>query len=147
MKNNILFLIIILGIIFGTVLYLNNDINTSTNETINNTSTTNLKWDFDLNSTLNKSKNSNKKVLVFFTASYCSYCSQLETGTFTDKKVQSKLSNDYLLVKIDISEYPNLSSKYSINGVPTLAILNSDATITKKIEGYKSPNGLLTELP
>lgn len=102
-----------------------------------------LTWNTDLNSALTTAKNINKPVLVDFYASWCTYCREMDENTFQDPRVKQKLS-DYVLVKINGDQNPDLVKKYQIYGYPTILILDSNGNIIKTISGYQSPDNFLT---
>lgn len=91
----------------------------------------------DLNS-LEKQINSNKKLLVYFTAKWCENCKLLEETTFKNSEVIKKLQN-YKLIKIDITNQDDnkneIIKKYNIFGPPVM-ILFENKKCVEKIVGY-----------
>jgi thioredoxin len=108
--------------------------------------TSNLNWHSDMNSALDEAKKTRKPIMIDFYATWCSYCQQLDNETFQDPRVQEKLSQDYVRVKIDGDQNPDLVSKYNIFGYPTLVFLNSDGQEIKRQEGYLPADQLLNLL-
>jgi thioredoxin 1 len=109
-------------------------------------SSSSLKWNIDLNAALQEAKNTNKMVFVDFYADWCPYCKKLDENTFTDPTVQQKLTQSYVLLKIDTEKNPGASSQYQIYGLPTMLVLNADGQEIKRIEGYQTPDQLLSQL-
>jgi thiol:disulfide interchange protein DsbD len=100
----------------------------------------------DLNNALAEAKNTNKYVFIDFYADWCTYCRQMEENTYTDPQVQQKISQNYVFVKIDTNNNPEVSSNYKVYGLPTIIILNSNGQEVKRIEGYQSPTQLLSQI-
>ncbi len=116
------------------------------NHNTTQTEYTGIKWHTDVNSAIEEAKETNKPIIVDFSAKWCSYCKKLDETTFSDSRVQEKLSKNYVVVKIDVDENPDVASKYKIYGYPTLVFLNPNGQEIKRQEGYIDPDGLLNEL-
>ena len=105
-----------------------------------------IKWmeSFDLG--LNESNKSNKPMFVYFSTSWCSYCKQLESETFTNQEIINKITENYIPVKIDGDTNPELCSRYNVLGFPTMVIIDSNEKQLDVIEGFHSPSELLNRL-
>lgn len=66
--------------------------------------------------------NSNKPVLVDFSAEWCGPCRMM--GPIL-KQVKDAVGNEATIVKIDVDRNPNLASNYNISGVPTLILFRN----------------------
>lgn len=111
-----------------------------------NKSTESLEWSTDLNSALQEARNTDKNVFIDFYADWCPYCKELDEKTFQDTGVQDKLSQNYVAVKINTDDNPELASQYKVYSLPTLVILNSDGQEVKRYSGYISADDLLNKL-
>ena len=111
-----------------------------------NTSVESLKWGTDLNSALQEARNTDKNVFIDFYADWCPYCKELDEKTFKDTRVQDKLSQNYVAVKINTDDNPELASQYKVYSLPTLVILNSDGQEVKRYNGYVSADDLFAML-
>jgi thiol:disulfide interchange protein DsbD len=116
--------------------------------TQNNSSTNSsgINWNNDLNTAFEQAQASNKMVFADFYADWCHYCQEMDSETYTDAKVQQRIAQSYVAVKIDTDDHPDLSSKYGIYGLPTIIIFNSNGQEIKRIEGYQSASQLLSQL-
>jgi len=113
----------------------------------NNQSNVNdMKWHTDLNSALQEAKNTNKSIFIDFYADGCSYCKELTEKTLSNSIVEKELSQDYVKVKINTGQNPDLSSEYKIYELPTIVILNSNGEEIKRHNGYISADQLLNWL-
>lgn len=121
--------LILLGIVFAVFMLIPTDKNESSKS---------LNWHTDLNSALNTAQNSNKLVLVDVYAPWCGWCKEMDKNTFQNPQVQQKLSN-YVLVRVNGDENPDLTRKYQVYSYPTILILDSTGNLIKTITGYQDP--------
>ena len=78
---------------------------------------------------IQKADEENKLVMIDFFADWCIPCKELDELTFSDKKVQERLSG-IVLIKADLTknseEVNRLRKLYDIKGVPTIIFLDED---------------------
>jgi thioredoxin 1 len=141
-------LLLILGIIIAAILvvYAVSSSQNNNNFTSSNQSQVELKWYTDLNSALQEAQKTNKQVFIDFYADWCPYCKELDKKTFPDTRVSAKLAQNYVLVKINTDQNPDLASQYKVYGLPTMVILNSNGQEVNRISGYVTPEQLLNQL-
>lgn len=116
----------------------------TSNETESNTSS--IQWGNDLNQAMEEAKKSNKTIFIDFYADWCSYCGDMDEETFTDPQVKEKLTQNYVLLKVDVDKNPDLSSKYRAYSLPTIVIVDSSGNEIKRIIGYQTPEQLLSQI-
>ncbi|KAF5072321.1 Thiol:disulfide interchange protein DsbD [anaerobic digester metagenome] len=116
----------------------------TSNETETNTSS--IQWGNDLNQAMEEAKKSNKTIFIDFYADWCSYCGEMDEETFTDPQVKEKLTQNYVLLKVDVDKNPDLSSKYRAYSLPTIVIVDSSGNEIKRIIGYQTPEQLLSQI-
>jgi thioredoxin 1 len=105
-----------------------------------------LQWSTDLDQALAEAKSTNKTVFVDFYADWCSYCKQMDSGTYTSTQVMEKLNQSYVLVKVNVDENPDLSTKYQAYSLPTMVIMDSSGNEIKRITGYQTQDQLLSQI-
>jgi len=85
------------------------------------------------------SKSNGRPVFVFFHTDQCTWCSQMKINTFTDDSVKNTL-NSYVVCYVDTSKDRDVARKYSVRGIPSYYIIDSNEKIKKSGNGYKNPD-------
>lgn len=132
-------------VIIISLLVLVLSIHTLTSNEIE-TNTSSIQWGNDLNQAMEEAKKSNKTIFIDFYADWCSYCGEMDEETYTDPQVVGKLTQNYVLLKVDVDENPSLSSKYKAYSLPTIVIVDSSGNEIKRIIGYQTPEQLLSQI-
>lgn len=140
-KYSISLILFFIGLLIVAVIVssLNGD---ETNKDIKSS----IKWDNDYNHAVQEAKNTNKKIFVYFYADWCAYCTQMDEVTYASSEVKEKLTQNYVLLKLDVDANPQLSQKYQAYSLPTIIILDSNGQEINRIIGYQSPEQLLNQI-
>lgn len=93
---------------------------------------------------ISNAKESNSKIFIYFRSNNCHWCDQMKT-TLEEDKVSEALSV-YTQLEVNTSVSKEMATKFSIYGVPTYIILDSDESIIKKTSGYKDVYNFLNWL-
>ena len=112
----------------------------------NNSKESGIKWNENFASAIAESEKTNKPMFVYFGTSWCPYCKQLESETFTNQDVQKKIAENFIPVKVDGDVNPELCSKYNVMGFPTIILIGSNGKKLDSIEGFYSPTELLNKI-
>jgi len=94
-------------------------------------------------------KNTGKKlILMDFTATWCGPCKQMEKKVFTKPEVFNLINSKFSAVKMDVDtpEGKELSTKYSVDSVPTMIIMDTNGKVIKRIEGFHTEKELIKEI-
>lgn len=137
---------IVIAVVIILLLVVGVAISSLTGNKSESNSSDSLQWSTDLNQALSEAKTTNKPVFVDFYADWCSYCREMDEGTYTSPQVKEKLTQNYVLVKVDVDENPNISSKYQAYSLPTMVIVDSSGNEIKRIIGYQNPDQLLSQI-
>ena len=80
----------------------------------------------------------NDTVLVDFFATWCGPCRMLMPLL---DKVSEKLE-DLLIIKVDVDQFPELASTYSVSAIPHLVLFRNGAEVASHA-GFASSNNLI----
>ena len=92
-----------------------------------------------------------KKILLDFSAEWCAVCKELDSVTFSDESVKSKME-EFVLIQADITDNgedeKNLSSKYGVFGPPAIIFFseNGEVLSSKTIVGFIEPQKFIKHL-
>jgi len=82
------------------------------------------------------------KVLVDFSATWCGPCQMLAPII---EEISIELKDKVKVVKIDVDEAQEISSKYNVSGIPTV-ILFKDGKIVDTIVGFRQKQDYLNAI-
>jgi thiol:disulfide interchange protein DsbD len=89
-------------------------------------------------------KNKGKKILIDFSAEWCTACKEMEEITFADAGVKAKMS-EYVLINADVTENTKaqkaMSKKYGVFGPPVVIFIDESGEIlsSKTVVGFMEP--------
>jgi len=110
-------------------------------------------WTTDYKAALTQAKAQNKLVLLDFTGSdWCGYCKLLDKEVFTTSSFKDFADKNYILVTIDFPHQTQLSDtlkqqndalnqQFTIEGFPTLIVLDADGKELGREVGYSPGSG------
>ena len=87
----------------------------------------------------------NMRAVLFFHASWCKYCKKMENEVFVDPKVKEALKK-YVLVMVDTDNNRQVASKYKVEGIPALHMVNSKGEDVQKGANYLDVNKFIAWL-
>ena len=85
---------------------------------------------------------------VFFEswADWCKPCKKMEVETFRDPNIQEKLRENYILLKIDMTDSNEVTDgymdKYAIDSLPTMILMDAEGKRRKYIKRFVNPEEL-----
>ncbi len=97
-----------------------------------------LNWETNMKSALERAKNEHKLLLVNFTGSdWCGWCIRLNSEVFSTAEFQKYAKDNLVLMEVDfprrktlpapvLLQNQELAMHYGIQGFPTIVVLNSD---------------------
>jgi thiol:disulfide interchange protein DsbD len=103
----------------------------------------------ELNALLEKNKG--KKILLDFSAEWCTACKEFDEVTFKDPKVKAKM-NEFVLIRADVTangaKEKALSKEYGVFGPPAIMFFDENAKVksSKTIIGFVRPDEFLQHL-
>ncbi|MGA9724161.1 MAG: cytochrome c biogenesis protein CcdA [Candidatus Binatus sp.] len=103
-------------------------------------------FDLDL---LASATEARKPVLIDFSADWCIPCREMEHSTFIDPSVVSEAKR-FVRMKANLTaqdkKTEELTSKFEIQGVPTMMLIDSTGKVLQRKVGYIGPQEMLAEL-
>jgi thiol:disulfide interchange protein len=86
-------------------------------------------WLDDVDEGLDAAQMSGKPVVMFYTADWCPPCRQLKSGLLKNPGIQSYLSENYVPIKIDLTDRSGpgamRAGRYGVTGIPTIILYDS----------------------
>ncbi|MGE4518401.1 MAG: thioredoxin family protein [Desulfobacteraceae bacterium] len=99
-----------------------------------------IKWN-DYDSGTKLSKQSDKKMYIYFYSEKCPWCVKMENETFKNKEVADFLNKNFIPVKINVYEDRDTTAMYGIGPIPANVFMESDI----KTGIYKRPGYIPSE--
>ena len=87
----------------------------------------------------------NKIIVVDFWATWCGPCKKMDVDVWSNTEVL-KVMDDFIFVKIDIDRNRELATKYGVNSIPNIFILDSFGKKLESNNGYMSQRETLSFL-
>lgn len=103
-------------------------------------------WLHRYDQALAAAKSSGKKVFVDFEATWCGPCKSMDEWIWTDVDVAALLNAGYIGVKLDGDIEKDLVKRYTVNGYPTMLVLDGSGKELKRIVGYQSSAQMMAQL-
>ncbi|TGM35248.1 thioredoxin fold domain-containing protein [Leptospira biflexa] len=99
-------------------------------------------WGNSIQKGLETAKQEKKFIIVDVFADWCTYCMVLEKEIFPDPEV-SRILDQFVRVRLDGEEFPNLRKKYNVEGYPTILFLDGEGNFVTKITGLATKEDIL----
>lgn len=93
-------------------------------------------WTNSLDEGLAAAQEQHKPVMVYFWAVWCQYCEKFETQTLHDSRVTESLTNDFILVAIDLDENKEVPRKFGVSYPPLELFLDEYGNEITRVPGY-----------
>ncbi|MBC2845082.1 thioredoxin family protein [Winogradskyella flava] len=90
-----------------------------------------ITWTDNIESAQKLANNSDKNIMVFFTAEWCSPCRIMKRQVFADSEVKKAIDSKVVQVEINIDD-PNAESlvkQYNIGATPTTIFINPEGKV------------------
>ena len=107
-----------------------------------------LHWDATIDSAKAAASQSNRLVLVLFSAPWCTACHHLENDIRNQPGAAAALEANFVPVKINFDYYPNTAKQYGVTRLPTTVILapNAQGEVLAVIPEYMPVDQYLSKL-
>lgn len=98
---------------------------------------------FDAGSRL--ARQTGKPMLVFFTATWCKFCHDMEADAFIDGEVV-RLADGFVCVRVDADQEPAVSGQFGVRGYPTVQFVSSDGSPLNRLVGRAGARELAAQM-
>jgi thiol:disulfide interchange protein len=103
-------------------------------------------WQSDFAAAQAAARDSNRPILLYFTASWCAPCQQMRRYVWTDPRVADAAAA-YQPVRIDIDQNPQLAVQFNAaDAIPVLIVLDVDGKILRRIDYALDADNMVTWL-
>lgn len=99
-------------------------------------------WFRDIKTAKAISMQENKLILVDFWATWCGPCKDMESKLWDSEEFKI-LSENFVPLKVDVDQNPGLATKYQIQSIPTVLIINAFGEVIHTEKGFSSPKTYL----
>jgi thioredoxin 1 len=95
-----------------------------------------LKFFTNLTTALDVANTSGEPVFLYFRSETCGWCNKFEEESFTNKSIIGMLSNNFMIITIDVNKQKNITRFYGVRGTPHELFLYPNGTEIKRLPGY-----------
>ncbi|MDA7978705.1 MAG: thioredoxin domain-containing protein [Pirellulales bacterium] len=91
-----------------------------------------VNWSTDLTAAKRLAAQTNRLVLVHFWAPWCKPCLKMDTTVFADEGLGPTLSQQYVMVKLNLDNYKGLATQYGIRSIPADVVITPGGKLIEK---------------
>ncbi len=92
-----------------------------------------------------QARHDGRPMLVFFTASWCHFCHQMEAEAFNDSQVAA-LSRQFICILVDADQEPDVCQEFRIRGYPAIQFLTPHGVPLNRLVGKQSAAELMFQM-
>ena len=104
-----------------------------------------LQFEHDFNTALQKAKNQNKEVMMMYSAPWCPECNYMKEVVFKNKEVLAYLQKHFVVLSLDVQK-DTLPDGFNFPGIPAFFFLDKNAKEKNKIIGGDKADKFLKSL-
>jgi len=92
-----------------------------------------------------QARHAGRPMLVFFTASWCGFCHQMEAEAFNDSQVAA-FSRQFICILVDADREPDVCQEFRIRGYPAIQFLTPQGVPLNRLAGKRSAAELMLQM-
>jgi len=85
---------------------------------------------------INRAKEENKAILIYFFSKYCGYCTEMERDVLKSSEISAMLKRDIIYLGVDVEKNADAAIKYGVRGYPTTILMDDKGKMMARIPGY-----------
>ena len=93
------------------------------------TTETKIVWHEWSGEAFRKAKQLKKPILMDISAVWCYWCHVMDETTYSDKEVVRLVNSNFVPMRVDTDQRPDINRRYNVGGWPTTAFLTSDGEV------------------
>ena len=82
-----------------------------------------IEWQPWVAAPFKRAQDEDKPVLLSISAVWCHWCHVMDETSFSDSEVIHLINRDFVAVRVDSDQRPDVNSRYNMGGWPTIAFL------------------------
>ena len=104
-----------------------------------------LQFEHDFNTALQKAKNEKKEVMMMYSAPWCPECNYMKEVVFKNKEVSEYIQKHFIVLSLDVQK-DTLPDGFNFPGIPAFFFLDENAKEKNKIIGGDKADKFLKSL-
>jgi thiol-disulfide isomerase/thioredoxin len=100
---------------------------------------------YDLKSAKAIALSEGKLIILDFWATWCKPCKNMDTELWSSSKFR-KMSNKFVLAKIDVDDHPGIASSFQVKGIPRVLVMSANKDIFLDKLGFRTAEDFLRPL-
>ena len=93
-----------------------------------------------------QAKRLQRPLLIHFSADWCAPCRRMEREVFRSSEFLRQLGGNFVAVKVDADQRPDLVQRFSVRGLPTDLFLDPGGRILSQTTGYQDRDDYLGQM-
>lgn len=99
-------------------------------------------WGNDFDAAVKEAAATSKGVLIAFHSANCPPCVAMDRTVLRADVVQKAIS-EFIPVRVDVGQKPQVAAMFGVMATPTYAILSSDGRLLAQTQGYQNEEEML----
>lgn len=125
---------------FGLMVYLGSAITHAAEYTPEQTG---IQWQPWKPQVFTHAQQQDRFVLLDLTTKWCQFCRKMDKVTYRDQAVTDIIKQNYVAVRADEADYPELLMRYKNDGLPLTVVFDSQGNEIIKRSGYMKPQWMV----
>lgn len=76
-----------------------------------------------------KAQKEDKPILLSIAGTWCHWCHVMDDGTYSDQQVVGEINKNFIPIRVDTDQRPDINTRYNLGGWPTTAFLTPEGDV------------------